>query len=130
MNRVLTLSFAAYTAASLLHFAHNATFLADYPNLPPSLTVARVYGAWLVLTALGAAGVSLLTGGYRRLGLAIIGTYGALGLDGFAHYLLAPMNHHGAMMNVTIWLEAVSGSLLATLCLLLAHRSGARDMPV
>jgi hypothetical protein len=33
-------------AASLLHFAHNAQYLAQYPNLPPSWSRAEVYLAW------------------------------------------------------------------------------------
>ena len=37
LTRLAVLLFV-YLAASLLHFAHNAEFLGDYPNLPTWLT--------------------------------------------------------------------------------------------
>ncbi len=119
---LLVVCFAAYTAASLFHFAHNATFLADYPNLPPSLTVARVYAAWVALALLGVSGALAVRRGYLRLGLVTVAVYGAFGLDGFAHYLRAPMSHHAATMNATIWLEAATGVLLAAVSLKAARR--------
>jgi len=111
----------AYTGASLLHFAHNATFLAAYPNLPAAITVARIYGAWAGLALLGASGALLVRLGYLRAGRSLIAIYGAFGLDGFAHYLRAPMSHHAPMMNATIWFEAITGTLL----MLVALRVGA-----
>lgn len=42
-----------YATASLIHFVHNAEFLADYPNLPQTWTRAEVYLAWAGMTALG-----------------------------------------------------------------------------
>ena len=36
-----------YAAASLVHCAHDAEFVRDYPNLPASWTRAGVYGAWV-----------------------------------------------------------------------------------
>ena len=112
---------AAYAGASLLHFAHNATFLDAYPNLPASITVPRIYGAWAALALLGGSGALLLSLGYPRGGLWLIAIYGAFGLDGFAHYLRAPMSHHAPLMNATIWLEAITGTLL----MLVALRVGA-----
>jgi hypothetical protein len=109
--------FVAYTGASLLHFAHNATSLAAYPNLPASITVPRIYGVWAALALLGAFGALLLRRGYLRSGLWLIAIYGAFGLDGFAHYLRAPMSHHAPIMNATIWLEAITGTLLMLVAL-------------
>jgi len=114
---LLIVCFVAYTGASLLHFAHNATFLAAYPNLPASITVPRIYGAWAVLALLGALGALLLRRGYLRSGLWLIAIYGAFGLDGFAHYLRAPVSHHAPIMNTTIWLESITGTLLALVAL-------------
>ena len=55
-----------YCAASLVHFAHNAEFLADYPNLPAWLSRAQIYAVWLGITAIGVAGYILCRVGRRR----------------------------------------------------------------
>ena len=110
---------AAYLAASLLHFAHNAEFLAEYPNMPAWLTRAQVYGTWLGISALGLAGCVLLRLGFRIAGLAVVALYAAIGFDGLAHYTRAPLSDHTAMMNGTIWLEALTAALLLAMCAVL-----------
>jgi hypothetical protein len=108
-----TLAFLlAYAAASLLHFAHNAEYLKDYPNLPASWTRADVYLAWLAQAAVGLAGYVLLRAGWQRTGLALIGAYALTGFFGLAHYHVAPAAAHTMAMNATIGLEAVAGALL------------------
>lgn len=103
-----------YGAASLFHYAHNAEFLGDYPNMPAWLSPALVYGAWLGVTAVGLAGFFLIRWGYQFVGLAVLGVYGALGLDGLGHYALAPLSEHTFTMNVSIMLEAVTAVVLLT----------------
>jgi hypothetical protein len=100
-----------HTAASLLHFVHNATLLADYPNMPAWISPAVVYGVWLAEAAVGAAGVMLVLGG-RMVGLALIAVYAVLGFAGLDHYTLAPMSVHTLAMNATIWAETATGALL------------------
>ena len=107
-----------YLAASLLHFTHNAEYLADYPNLPVWLDRADVYLAWLGLAAVGAAGWVLQRIGWRIAGLLLIGVYAAFGFDGLLHYTRAPIGAHTAAMNFTIWFEAVAAGLL--LCAVIA----------
>jgi hypothetical protein len=104
--------FALYAAATLLHFAHNAEYLAHYPNLPTSWSRAEVYVAWGCVMALGLVGYGLYAFGHRNIGLTMLGLYAALGFDGLLHYTRAPMAHHSTMMNVTIWAEAAAGTLL------------------
>ena len=120
---VLAVALAAYFAASLLHFAHNAEFAADYPNLPASLTAGKIYGAWLGITAVGAFGGLLLWKGHTRTGLAILALYAAQGFDGLFHYHLAPMASHTAMMNFTIWFEVAMAAVLLTALALQGNRS-------
>jgi len=48
-----------YAAATLLHFAHNAEYLAQYTNLPISCSRADVYVAWCCITTLGVVGYVL-----------------------------------------------------------------------
>ena len=42
----------------------------------------------------------------------LIAVYAAIGFDGLAHYTRAPLSAHTAMMNATIWLEAIAAALL------------------
>lgn len=100
-----------HAGASLVHFAHNATFLAAYPNMPAWLSPAGVYAVWLAQAAIAAVGVLLLLRG-RPIGLALIAVYAVLGFAGLDHYVLAPMSAHTAAMNATIWLETATGMLL------------------
>ena len=104
-----------YGAASLLHFVHNAEFLADYPNMPGWLTRAQVYGVWLGVAVTGVVGYFLIRFGFELLGLMVIAVYAVLGFAGLDHYTLAPVSAHSAAMNATIWLEvAAAAVLLAT----------------
>jgi hypothetical protein len=104
---------AAYFVASLLHFAHNAEFIAFYPNMPAWLTREKVYLAWLAISSVGLAGLVVSRWGLRALGALFIGAYGAFGLDGLGHYTLALCSEHTLATNVTIWFEAVAGLSLA-----------------
>lgn len=103
---------ALYFIASLAHFVHNAEYLAEYPNMPPSVTRASVYAVWLGQTAIGALGVVLAVLRRRVAGGVLVGVYGALGLDGLLHYTLALSSEHTFVANLTIWSEASLGLLL------------------
>jgi len=111
-SRVLPWILILYAAATLLHFAHNAEYLTQYPNLPASWSRADVYAAWFCLTALGVAGYVLYLRDHRGFGLTFLALYAGLGFGGLLHYVRAPMAHHSAMMNVTIWTEAAAAALL------------------
>lgn len=110
-NRALLTLVLAHAAASLLHFAHNATYLADYPNMPTWISPMGVYAVWLAEAAVGACGVILLLRG-RSAGLVLIAIYALLGLAGLDHYTLAPISAHTIAMNATIWLETATGIAL------------------
>lgn len=110
-NRTLLALVLVHAAASLVHFVHNATFLADYPNMPIWITPGGIYAVWLAEAAVGAAGVWLFLRG-RMIGLALIAIYAALGFAGLDHYMLAPISAHTVAMNGTIWLETATGIVL------------------
>jgi hypothetical protein len=98
-NSTLLLLVLVYGAASLLHFAHNAAYLHEYPNLPASLTASGVGAAWCGVTAVG-----------------------ALGFGGLDHYAVAPIAAHSIMMNLTILGEvAAASALLVFVARLLLH---------
>lgn len=99
-----------YAAASLVHFIHNAEFLADYPNLPASWSRAGIYFAWAGMTLVGASGWFLMTRGYQVAGLLVIAVYAAFGLDSLGHYVVAPMSSHTLAMNSTILLEVTAAA--------------------
>lgn len=112
VSQMLPWSLAIYAAASLLHFAHNAQYLARYPNLPASWTRSDVYLAWCCVTAIGLLGYLLYRRGALRVGLSVLAIYACLGLDGLLHYTRAPIAHHSAAMNLTIWAEAIAAGML------------------
>jgi hypothetical protein len=118
-TRLLLVVVCAYAAASLFHFAHNAWFLDEYPNLPVWLTRGQVYAAWLCLTAVGALGLVLTRTRYALAGFAVLALYGLLGLDGLAHYSVAPMSAHTATMNLSIGIEV--SMALVLLAVVTAH---------
>lgn len=109
----LALLYGLYTLASLAHFAHNAEFISLYPGLPVWLDREMVYQAWLVVAALGALGLVLVGTGWSVSGALVIAAYGGLGLDGLLHYRLGPCTGHTWGANLTIFAEALSGSVLA-----------------
>jgi len=116
-----------YLAASLLHFAHNAEYLADYPNLPAWLARSDVYAVWLLEAAVGVVGYALYRGGREVVGLLLVGSYAALGFDGLLHYTRAPLAAHSPVMNATIWFEvAAAAALLAVVLVLAANRGDAQ----
>lgn len=107
---------ALYFVASLVHFSHNAEYLAFYPNMPSWLTRENVYVVWLGITGVGVAGFAFLHLGWKIAGALCLAVYGALGLDGLGHYSLALCSEHTIAMNATIWAEAVTGVGLAVCC--------------
>jgi len=112
-----------YCAASLVHFAHNAEFLSAYPNLPAWLTRAGVYFSWLLVTAVGLAGILCLKFGLRSLGFLLVAGYAALGFAGLDHYAVAPISAHTLAMNITIWFEVLAAAALFAVTLVLLVRS-------
>jgi hypothetical protein len=122
-NRILIAAMLLYGGASMLHFTHNAQFAADYPNLPPALSAARIYGAWLVIGSIGLAGYLLLKRGHQFWGLAVVAVYAMLGFDGLLHYTLAPMGAHSWGMNLSIWFEVVTAAVLFALVLMRLRQS-------
>lgn len=111
-NSTLLLLMLFYGAASLLHFAHNAVYLHEYPNLPEWLTSEGVWVSWCAIAAIGALGYWLYRRGSRWAGLATISLYGAFGLAGLDHYTVAPMGAHSFVMNLTILTEAATATAL------------------
>jgi hypothetical protein len=103
---------AAYFIASLAHFTHNAEYIVFYPGMPSWLTPGKVYLAWLGITSVGLAALALFRIGLPVPAGLLLGIYGALGLDGLAHYTLALCSEHTILANVTIWSEAATGLLL------------------
>jgi hypothetical protein len=112
MQKTLLTLLLIYGVASLVHFVHNAEFLADYPNLPASWSRTEVYLAWVELTIVGVGGWFLVVRGFRRVGLLLLALYAVLGLDSLGHYVLAPMSEHTLAMNSTILFEVTSAALV------------------
>lgn len=111
-----------YGAASLVHFVHNAEYLAYYPNLPSWLSRGQIYAVWLGITAIGVVGYRFHLAGYRLVGLAVVAAYAALGFDGLLHYGRAPFGEHSAGMNFSILFEVAAAAVLLTYVFILMAR--------
>jgi len=112
-----------YCGASLLHFIHNAEYVADYPNLPAWITRTSIYLVWLATFAVGLCGYMLYRGRHAFPGLVLLAVYAILGLDGLLHYSRAQMSAHTSGMNATIWFEVVTaGFALCAVTWLAARR--------
>lgn len=107
-HRILLTLLAIFATASLIHFTHNAEFIADYPNLPRSWSAMHVYLAWIGMTTIGVVGWILMSRGLLIAGLLTLAVYAALGLDSLGHYVLAPMSAHTVAMNATILAEVTA----------------------
>ena len=101
-----------YLFASLLHFVHNATYIAAYPNLPSWITPTGIYATWVGITSLGVAGYVLHRKRFRLAGKVLLCVYAAAGLAGLLHYALAPAGAHTHGMNFTIGVEAAVATAL------------------
>jgi len=111
-----------YGASSLVHFAHNAIFVHDYPNLPAWLTAGGVWAAWCGVTAVGVLGLFVYLRVSRAGGLLILALYSLLGFAGLDHYTVAPVSAHSLVMNSTIGFEvATAAALLAFVGYSLRH---------
>lgn len=104
---------ALYCCASFVHFAHNAEYIAFYPNMPLWITRENVYWVWLTITAVGIAAIAASSLGWRVVAALLLIVYGSLGLDGLGHYALALCSQHTLAMNFTIWFEVAAGTILA-----------------
>jgi len=122
----LPVALLIYCGASLLHYVHNAVYIDAYPNMPGWISVADVAWSWLGLSVLGLAGYLLFSYGRRYTGLALLTVYGALGLDGLAHYTLAPVSAHRLDMNLTIWFEVIAAMAVLGVVAKLAYSPGPR----
>ena len=111
-DRTLLTAVLACVAVTLLHHVHNAEFLAEYPNMPASLTPAGVYLAWGAATIVGFAGYLFVRRGWRWIGTGLLIAYACYGLDGLLHYLRAPLSAHTLVMNLSIAAEAVAAVAL------------------
>ena len=115
-----------YFVASVVHFAHNAEFIAFYPGMPAWLTREEVYLSWLAISGVGLAALLADRIGWSILAAILLATYGAFGLDGLAHYTLALCSDHTLATNLSIWFEATAGLALLLASSVLVKRRTAR----
>jgi hypothetical protein len=122
LPKPIWLLLAIYFFASLTHFAHNAEYIAFYPNMPQWLNREKVYLAWLSVSSVGIASLAFTRFGLPTIGALLLAAYGALGLDGLGHYMLALCSEHTLATNLTIWFEVVAGLALCLAAAVLAKR--------
>jgi hypothetical protein len=112
LPRHVLVLFVIFFAANLIHFVHNAEYIAFYPGLPAWLTRDKVYLAWVAGVSVGLLGLLLARTRALLLGAGLVAIYGAVGMDGLAHYTLALCSEHTLATNLTIWFEVGAGLAL------------------
>jgi len=116
-----------FFAANLTHFAHNAEYIAYYPGMPSWLTREQVYLFWVAGASVGLSGLLVHRTKLKVLGLVLLAAYGALGIDGLAHYTLALCSDHTLVTNLTIGFEVLAGlSLLLASAMLIGRNISTR----
>ena len=68
-----------------------------------------MYLAWVGGASVGLLGLLFFRTKLWALGAALVGAYGALGIDGLAHYTLSLCSEHTLATNLTIWFEVSAG---------------------
>ena len=121
--------FLVFFVANLTHFVHNAEYIAFYPGIPSWLTREKVYFAWVAGVSVGLMGLLLARTRLKLLGAALVAAYGALGIDGLAHYTLALCSEHTLATNLTIWFEVLAGMSLLIASALWIGRVAAASSP-
>ena len=109
LPRHIQILLLVFFAANLVHFAHNAEYIAYYPGMPPSFTREKIYLAWVAGASIGLLGLLAYRATWKILGLALLAAYGAVGIAGLAHYTLALCSEHTLATNLTIWFEVLTG---------------------
>jgi hypothetical protein len=109
LPRHIQILLLVFFAANLTHFVHNAEYIAYYPGMPSSFTRERIYLAWVAGASVGLLGLLAYRAKRKILGLALVAAYGAVGIDGLAHYTLALCSEHTLATNLTIWFEVLAG---------------------
>jgi hypothetical protein len=119
----IQLLFLVFFAANLTHFVHNAEYIAYYPGIPSWLTREKVYLAWVAGASVGLIGLRVYSTRWKVLGLVLLAAYGALGIDGLAHFTLALCSDHTLVTNLTIWFEVLAGLSLLLASAVLAGQT-------
>ncbi|MES2283368.1 MAG: hypothetical protein V4542_18280 [Pseudomonadota bacterium] len=120
LPRHIQILLVVFFAANLVHFTHNAEYIAYYPGMPFSFTREKIYLAWVAGAGVGLLGLLAYRARLKILGLALLAAYGAVGIDGLAHYTLALCSEHTLATNLTIWFEVLAGlSLLLSSAVLI-----------
>jgi len=119
----IQLLFLVFFAANLTHFVHNAEYIAYYPGIPSWLTREKVYLAWVAGASVGLIGLRMYRTRWKVLGLVLLAAYGALGIDGLAHFTLALCSDHTLVTNLTIWFEVLAGLSLLLASAVLAGQT-------
>lgn len=95
----------ATVLGSILHYADNLLFFAEYPE-PPWINRSMIDAFWFLMTPLAWLGYRLIRVGSRNAGVLVLMGYVGCNLLVLGHYRFAPMCSIAPRINVFIWLEA------------------------
>lgn len=92
-----------------VHYADNYLYFDEYPQ-PASLQRWQVYAAWLVLTAVGAAGYALYERGHTAPAYVCLVVYSYTGLSSLGHYLYGSFDEFTAKQHAFITVDGLTGT--------------------
>ena len=101
----------ANVAGSILHYAHNLLFFAEYPE-PTWINRSMIDAFWFFMTPLAWIGYRLIQHGSHRIGELVLLGYALCNLLSLGHYRYAPMRSVAPHINAFILLEAALAGVL------------------
>ncbi|MDQ4124552.1 MAG: hypothetical protein M3134_02985 [Actinomycetota bacterium] len=107
--RALFRVLSAGVALTAIHYTDNYLYFDEYPQ-PGSLRRWQVYAAWLVLTAIGAAGYALYARGFSAPAYVCLIVYSYTGLSSLGHYLYGSLDDFSAKQHVFILVDGLTGA--------------------
>ncbi len=107
--RALFRVLSAGVVLTTIHYTDNYLYFDEYPQ-PESLRRWQVYAAWLVLTAIGAAGYALYARGYTAPAYVCLVVYSYTGLSSLGHYLYGSFDEFSAKQHAFILVDGLTGA--------------------
>ena len=112
--RVLNIVFFTALASSIVHYTDNYLAFDRFPQggPGPEITDDAIWIAWVLLTAVGAAGYEAYRRGQIRAGALLFAVYSMSGLIGLGHYTAPGMSELEWWRHAHIWTDIGCGIAL------------------
>jgi hypothetical protein len=114
--------------SSLIHFSNVTKYIGFQSGVPEWASPLSAHVAWFLMSAVATLGVILEGLGRRKTGVALLASYGFLGLSSLRYYLAPLSATYTFTINFTIVLQASTGALLMAASAHFLARAGSHSM--